>query len=331
MARRRCPAGHELPRRGRGLPGLPPGPVVVDSGRGGPVAARAAVIEAAVDAVAPGGQALWHLEQALAAGPQALSLGAPPLAGPPGRRADRPRVSHPGCLRRAPPAGGPGCRCSAATRRGLPALPGLAAGRRLQRVRQGQAGRHAHGRRAAAMRGLPAAHRPRSRRCGSCGKTAPVAVRGRDGQPDICVNCYRLPEAVCAVLRPAPRVQLRRDQPSGLPVMLAEGDRHLRALRPGPPAPGPLARRAGLRPVLHRRAAAPRDGARPAASSGAWSSRPARTLTPAQTAPGSRSRTPAPTAGSRTSFMNAAAATGAACGAGPRRCSPDPTARSRPG
>ena len=40
-----------------------------------------AAVAAAVDAVAPGGQVLWHLEQALAAGPQALRLGAPPLAG----------------------------------------------------------------------------------------------------------------------------------------------------------------------------------------------------------------------------------------------------------
>jgi hypothetical protein len=38
-----------------------------------------------------------------------------------------------------------------------------------------------------------------SRRCGSCGKTAPVAVRARGGQPDICVNCYRMPSATCSV------------------------------------------------------------------------------------------------------------------------------------
>jgi hypothetical protein len=39
------------------------------------------VIEAAVDAVAPGGQALRQLADALAAGPAALRAGAPPVAG----------------------------------------------------------------------------------------------------------------------------------------------------------------------------------------------------------------------------------------------------------
>ncbi|MGH3407001.1 MAG: hypothetical protein ACRDRJ_31540, partial [Streptosporangiaceae bacterium] len=36
-----------------------------------------------------------------------------------------------------------------------------------------------------------------SRPCGTCGKTAPIAVRGRDGQPEVCVNCYQLPAAAC--------------------------------------------------------------------------------------------------------------------------------------
>lgn len=37
------------------------------------------------------------------------------------------------------------------------------------------------------------------RQCGTCGKTASIAVRARDDQPDICVNCYRLPTATCHV------------------------------------------------------------------------------------------------------------------------------------
>jgi len=36
------------------------------------------------------------------------------------------------------------------------------------------------------------------RRCGRCGREAPIAVRARDGAPDICVNCYRMPSAVCS-------------------------------------------------------------------------------------------------------------------------------------
>jgi integrase len=38
-------------------------------------------------------------------------------------------------------------------------------------------------------------HRP----CGTCGKTAPIAVRARGGRADVCVNCYQMPQAVCTV------------------------------------------------------------------------------------------------------------------------------------
>jgi hypothetical protein len=37
------------------------------------------------------------------------------------------------------------------------------------------------------------------RRCGRCATIASIAVRARDGQPDVCVNCYQLPEADCSV------------------------------------------------------------------------------------------------------------------------------------
>lgn len=40
-------------------------------------------------------------------------------------------------------------------------------------------------------------HRRGQRRCGSCQTTAAIAVAARDGRPDICVNCYRLPDALC--------------------------------------------------------------------------------------------------------------------------------------
>jgi hypothetical protein len=32
-----------------------------------------------------------------------------------------------------------------------------------------------------------------------CGKTAPVAVRAQNAGADVCVNCYRMPDAVCSV------------------------------------------------------------------------------------------------------------------------------------
>ena len=139
-----------MPRSGRGCPACRRDRVVGLAAAADRSLPRAAVA-AAVDAVAPGGQALWHLEQALAAGPQALHLGAPPLAG---------RLAAELIARGSAGLAVRGVRRLRADRaaadpqrgrRGLPALPGLAAGRCLQRVREGQAGRHPHGRRAAAL------------------------------------------------------------------------------------------------------------------------------------------------------------------------------------
>ena len=72
-------------------------------------------------------------------------------------------------------------------------MPELAASRRM---------RAAAARSSPSPAGTPTASQSASRAaaaprappaCGNCGKTAPVAIRGRDGKPDICVNCYRLP------------------------------------------------------------------------------------------------------------------------------------------
>ena len=97
-----------MPRSGRGCPACRRDRVVGLAAAADRSLPRAAVA-AAVDAVAPGGQALWHLEQALAAGPQALHLGAPPLAG---RLAAELIVHGQPAWRSAgaPPAGGPGGR-----------------------------------------------------------------------------------------------------------------------------------------------------------------------------------------------------------------------------
>jgi len=135
-----------MPRSGRGCPACRRDRVVDLAAAADRSLPRVAVA-GAVDAVAPGGQALWHLEQALATVPQALSLGTPPLAG---------RLAAELIARGSVTLAARGCAAC-----GLPALPGLAAGRRLQRVREDQACRYAHGRRAAAMRGLPTAHRSR--------------------------------------------------------------------------------------------------------------------------------------------------------------------------
>ena len=78
----RCPSGHELawPPGGRPCPRCRREKVVA-AVSAADRSLPAAVIEAAVDAVAPGGQALRQLADALAADPAALRSGAPPVAG----------------------------------------------------------------------------------------------------------------------------------------------------------------------------------------------------------------------------------------------------------
>jgi len=159
----------------------------------------AAVIEAAVDAVAPGGQALRQLEDALAADPAVLTAGAPPVAG----RLAAELIAR-GSATLAVPA------CAVCGRAGKPLFRGEG-GAVCQRCRAWQlarpcascgkarpaAGFDEHGRAVCEVcrrRDDPRRHRA----CGTCGKTAPVAVRGRDGQPDVCTSCYRLPEAICS-------------------------------------------------------------------------------------------------------------------------------------
>ncbi|MGD0247311.1 MAG: hypothetical protein ABSB59_44290 [Streptosporangiaceae bacterium] len=77
-----CPAGHELawPPGSRPCPRCRRETVVAAVAAVDP-SLPAAVIEAAVDAAAPGGQALRNLADALTADPAALRAGAPPVAG----------------------------------------------------------------------------------------------------------------------------------------------------------------------------------------------------------------------------------------------------------
>ena len=130
-------------------------------------------------------------------------------------------------------------------------------------------------------------HDPRRRRiCGRCGKTAPVAVRGQDGRPDICVNCYQMPAATCSICGRHRQCHFAADRPAGLHVVLTAGGG-----RPAPAAARTARRQpAGPRGRSATRATPPRcatgAGAHPAASSAGWSPRPARPPTPARTAPG---------------------------------------------
>jgi hypothetical protein len=158
-----------------------------------------AVIEVAVDAVAPGGQALRQLADALAADPAALAAGAPPVAG----RLAAELIAR-GSATLAIPA------CTVCGRAGKPLFRGDGGGV-CQRCRAWQVARPC----ATCGKVKPAAgfdedgravcevcrrrdDPRRHRECATCGKTAPVAVRGRGGQAGICTSCYQLPEATCS-------------------------------------------------------------------------------------------------------------------------------------
>jgi hypothetical protein len=196
-----CPSGHKPgPRKpGMACPGCRRETVVarVAAADRSLTAGQAA---AAVDAAAGHGAALRSLAAALAAGEAAdvLAGGAPPAVG----RLVTELIARGSAVFTAP-------SCANCGRAGRPL------------TRSGQGGVCARCRnrqlatacvRCAAVRpvagrtsgGEPLCERCRRRErgnrpCGTCGKTAPIAVRGREGSPDVCVNCYRLPAAVCTL------------------------------------------------------------------------------------------------------------------------------------
>ncbi len=196
----RCPEGHELTSHGERRPCAACRRDVlirhVTAADGSLTASEAA---AAVDAVATGPAVLRDLAAALAADPDMLRHGAPPVAG----RLAAELIAR-GSTALALPA------CAVCGRTGRP-LFRSAGGGVCQRCRAWQlatacaacgkvkpvAGRDDAGQPMCEVcrRRSPARHRP----CGLCGKTAPAAIRGRDGKPDICVNCYRLPAAACSM------------------------------------------------------------------------------------------------------------------------------------
>jgi hypothetical protein len=143
-----------------------------------------------VDAVATSPAALRELTAALAADPDMLAHGTPPVAG---RLAAEliargsQTLTLPGCTLYRTAGGG---MCKPCTARQItaacahcgevkPVVSCDDGGRRIcERCR-----RHDRG----------------HRRCGVCGQAASIAVRARGGTPDICVSCYRMPSAVCSV------------------------------------------------------------------------------------------------------------------------------------
>ncbi len=191
-----CPAGHQLGGARRSCPRCRRD-MVAELAAAADRSLPRAVIESAIDAVAPAGPAMSRLAAALAADPGAVASGAPPLAGRLAAEliARGSALTTPGCARcgRAgrplyrTPGGGMCKPCTARQHTAACAHCGTVkpvashdtAGQRIcERCR-----RHDRG----------------HRRCGACGQTASIAVRARGGAPDICVNCYRMPVAVCGV------------------------------------------------------------------------------------------------------------------------------------
>jgi hypothetical protein len=192
-----CPAGHELAdyRQRHACPRCRH-EAVIELVSAAETSLPRPVIEAAVDAAVPSGQALRQLAAALAADPGALARGAPPVAG----RLAAELISL-GSVTLAIPA------CSACGRTGKPLTrtPGggmckpCAARRRTAACAHCGELKPVAGRDSAGQRICERCRRRDRghRRCGTCGNTAPIAVRARGGNPDICVNCYRLPAALC--------------------------------------------------------------------------------------------------------------------------------------
>lgn len=163
----RCPAGHELADgRRRSCPRCRRDDVINRVAVAEPTVSRAQVA-AAVDAAARNYAGLRYLATALAADRDALAHGAPPVVG----RLVTELIAR-GSTALTVPA------CAVCGRTGRP-LSATETGGLCQRC---------------AARRAPLA-------CVRCGIVKPVAGRTADGQPDICVNCYRMPNAVCSTPR----------------------------------------------------------------------------------------------------------------------------------
>jgi len=193
----RCPDGHELPAGRRQAPACPQcrrdtlirHVLTVDATL--PASAAAAAVSAAAATPA----ALRSLASALAADPDMLRHGAPPVAGRLAAEliARGSVLAVPACARcgrdgrpLSRTAGGGMCKaCTAGARTAACAACG-----EVKTV----AGRDAAGQ---PICGRCRRHARGHRTCGRCGRQAAIAVRARDGAPDTCLSCYRPPAAVC--------------------------------------------------------------------------------------------------------------------------------------
>jgi len=196
-----CPAGHEPgPRNPRGACPRCRRDAVVAQVAAADRSLAAGQVAAAVDAAAGNGQALRSLAAALAGQPvrDVLADGAPPAVG----RLAAELISRGSAVFTAPMCKSCGAAGRPLTRSSRGGVCPRCRNRLLATAcsRCGTvkpvAGRTGEGEPLCERcRRHERGHRP----CGTCGKTAPIAVRGHDGRADVCVNCYRMPQAVCTV------------------------------------------------------------------------------------------------------------------------------------
>ena len=194
-----CPAGHEAgPRQSRGGCSRCRRDALVAQVTAADRSLATGQVAAAVDAAAGNGQALRSVAAALAGrtARDVLADGAPPGIG---------RLVGELIARGSAEFTAPACKSCGTT--GRPLTRSSRGGvcprcrNRLLAIACGRCGgvKPVAGRTDA---GEPVCERCRRherghRPCGTCGKTAPIAVRGRDGCADVCVNCYRMPQALC--------------------------------------------------------------------------------------------------------------------------------------
>ncbi|MGH3451953.1 MAG: hypothetical protein ACRDQW_14805 [Haloechinothrix sp.] len=200
-----CPAGHSMPAGSDRICQACRREEVIAGVAASGTSLSDEDIAAAVDAVVTGHAGWRSLAAALRSGPNALARGAPPVVG----RLVMEMIAR-GCTVLSVPT------CVVCGRTGRPLTVTDAGGmcKRCAARRNPQACTYCGGVKPIAGRTIDAKpfcepcrrHRRGHRRCGMCGKTASIALRARDGgESDICVNCYRLPAAVCHVcgrLRP---------------------------------------------------------------------------------------------------------------------------------
>ena len=153
-------------------------------------------VNAALTQVATSPAVLRSLATALNKDPRALVHGAPPSVG---------RLVEELIARGSTVLAAPACTTCGRTGTKLTAAADRALCRRCAHRSRATACTHCHLVKPVAGRdlaGQPICQRCRrhyrgQRPCGRCHRTAAIALSGRDGAPDICVNCYRQPQAQC--------------------------------------------------------------------------------------------------------------------------------------